>query len=84
MDKISKEEYKHLLARNSYLTVDDLYSRWSGKVKKSTLNQWRYLKKGPKFLKVGGKILYREEDVRVFELSHYFEAQEKNLQIEIM
>lgn len=31
-----------------------------------TLNNWRYLGKGPKYLKMGGKIRYLERDVNSF------------------
>lgn len=81
---MSKDHLNLILARTSYLTVDDLYHRWSGKVKKSTLNQWRYLKKGPVFTKIGGKVLYKEEDVRVFEATHFLASTENNIQIEVM
>ena len=84
MPSISKDQLGIVLARTSYLTVDDLYHRWSGKVKKSTLNQWRYLKKGPAFTKIGGKVLYKEEDVRIFEATHLLATSESNIQIEVM
>lgn len=32
-----------------------------------TLEQWRWLGKGPKFLKIGARVLYRDEDVEDYE-----------------
>ena len=29
----------------------------------NTVNQWRYLKRGPRFLKIGKNVRYSEEDV---------------------
>lgn len=80
---VTSEELNMILAKTNYLTVDDLFNRWSGKIKKSTLNQWRYLRKGPKFIKVGGKVLYKEDDVRIFEATHLLDIAENNIQIEV-
>lgn len=33
------------------------------------LQRWRMDEKGPSYLKIGGKVLYRLEDVRLYELS---------------
>lgn len=47
-----------------------------------TLERWRWLGVGPKFIKVGGRVKYRLEDVEAYERSrlcqctsdeHYFE-----------
>jgi hypothetical protein len=32
-----------------------------------TLERWRWERKGPRHLKVGGRVLYRLEDVEAFE-----------------
>lgn len=50
-----------------FLTTADLYDRWHGKIKMSTIIQWRYLKRGPSYRKFGGKVLYSLEDVIRFE-----------------
>ena len=51
--------------QTSLLTVDDLASRWN--ITPTTLSQWRWNGRGPKFLKLGRRILYRAEDVEAFE-----------------
>ena len=43
----------------------DLARRWN--VSPRTLERWRWLKQGPRYLKVGGRVLYRLEDIEVFE-----------------
>jgi hypothetical protein len=42
-----------------------LARRWS--VSPRTLERWRWLGQGPSYLKVGGRVLYRLEDVEAFE-----------------
>lgn len=48
-----------------HLNQTDLSRRW--KVSPRTLERWRWVGVGPVFLKVGGRILYRLEDVETFE-----------------
>jgi hypothetical protein len=31
------------------------------------LERWRWLKQGPDYLKVGGRVIYRLEDIEAFE-----------------
>lgn len=49
----------------SFLTPDRLAERWS--ITPMTLKQWRWNGKGPHFLKIGGRVLYRLEDIEDFE-----------------
>jgi hypothetical protein len=42
-----------------------LSRRWS--LSPRTLERWRWLKQGPDYLKIGGRIVYRLEDVEAFE-----------------
>ena len=42
-----------------------LSRRWS--LSPRTLERWRWLKAGPPFLKIGGRVVYRLEDVEKFE-----------------
>ena len=44
-----------------------LARRW--KLSPRTLERWRWLELGPPFLKVGGRVLYRIEDIEAFELA---------------
>jgi len=42
-----------------------LARRWS--ISHRTLERWRHDGTGPAFLKIGGRIVYRLEDIQVFE-----------------
>jgi hypothetical protein len=48
-----------------FLTPDALASRWN--LTSKTLTQWRWNGKGPSFLKIGHRVLYRVEDIEQFE-----------------
>lgn len=47
------------------LTQAQLATRWH--ISPRTLEQWRWLGKGPKFLKIGARVLYDEADIEAFE-----------------
>lgn len=42
-----------------------LARRWS--LSPRTLERWRWLRQGPEYLKIGGRVVYRTEDVVAFE-----------------
>jgi len=50
-----------------FLTPDQLVKRWQGTVTKATLSNWRSAKRGPVFVKVGGRVLYRVSDIERYE-----------------
>jgi hypothetical protein len=43
----------------------DLARRWN--ISPRTLERWRWLKQGPAYIKVGGRVLYRIDDVEAYE-----------------
>ena len=47
------------------MTQEQLAARWQ--MSPRTLEQWRWLGRGPSFLKIGSRVLYREEDVDAWE-----------------
>lgn len=49
------------------LTPMELVKRWKGSVSVTTLKQWRYLGKGPKYVKIGQSVRYRIEDIETWE-----------------
>lgn len=51
-----------------HLTQVELADRW--KLSQRTLERWRVLGWGPCFLKIGGRVVYRLEDVEGYERSH--------------
>jgi predicted site-specific integrase-resolvase len=48
-----------------HLTQDQLADRWQ--MSPRTLERWRWLGEGPRFLKLGGRVIYRIEDVESYE-----------------
>ena len=50
------------------LTQKELARRWT--ISHRTLERWRWTGKGPAFMKIGGRIIYRLEDVLAHEEAH--------------
>jgi hypothetical protein len=48
-----------------HLNQVELARRW--RLSPRTLERWRWEKKGPCYLKVGGRVVYRLEDIEAFE-----------------
>ena len=53
------------VADDRHLNQVYLARRWN--VSPRTLERWRWLKQGPDYLKIGGRIVYRLEDIEAFE-----------------
>ena len=51
-----------------HLDQTHLARRWN--ISPRTLERWRWLRQGPNYLKVGGRIIYRLEDVEAFEAAN--------------
>lgn len=52
---------------SDFLTPRELTERWKRTITLRTLANWRYTQDGPKFTKVGGRILYKLADVEEYE-----------------
>ena len=48
-----------------HLNQIELSRRWS--VSPRTLERWRWLRQGPAYLKIGGRVVYRLDDVEAYE-----------------
>jgi hypothetical protein len=48
-----------------HLNQKDLAERWV--ISPRTLEQWRWQGCGPRYLKIGGRVLYRLSDIEAFE-----------------
>ncbi len=48
-----------------HLDQNELAERWS--LSPRTLEQWRWRGVGPRYLKLGGRVIYRLSDVEAFE-----------------
>jgi hypothetical protein len=51
--------------RRIFLTQAELAARF--RVSPRTLERWRWLKTGPTYVKLGGKVVYALEDVEAYE-----------------
>jgi hypothetical protein len=58
----------------THLTPDQLVERWGGEIKNSTLRSWRYRGQGPRFVKVGSKVLYPIIQVEAYERAQLHSA----------
>jgi len=51
-----------------FLNQIDLSRRWG--ISPRTLERWRWLGEGPVFVKLGGRVAYRFEDIESYEQAH--------------
>jgi len=51
-----------------HLTQSDLARRW--RISPRTLERWRWAGRGPAFIRIGGSVRYRLEDIESFEAFH--------------
>ena len=56
-----------------YLTQTELAARW--RISPRSLERWRWLKTGPNFTKIGGKVVYDLKDVEAYERRRRSEIQ---------
>jgi hypothetical protein len=56
-----------------HLNQVQLSRRWS--ISPRTLERWRWLQQGPQYLKIGGRVVYRLDDVEAFEITRKRNAQ---------
>lgn len=50
-----------------YLTPKELSDRYKGQISQRTLANWRSSGEGPKFTKIGGRVLYPIQSVEEWE-----------------
>ena len=48
-----------------HLNQIELSRRWS--ISPRTLERWRWLGQGPRYLKIGGRVVYRLDDIEAYE-----------------
>jgi len=55
------------ISDSDYITADELVERFKNMISKRTLANWRHNGEGPKYVKIGGRILYRLSAVTAWE-----------------
>ena len=48
-----------------HLAQVQLAERWN--ISPRTLERWRWIGEGPRYLKIGGRVVYRLEDIEAYE-----------------
>lgn len=57
-----------MMRSSEYLTPRELAARWRNIVSLSTLDNWRSSQnRGPRFVKIGGRVLYPLDEVVAYE-----------------
>ncbi|MDP7559061.1 MAG: helix-turn-helix domain-containing protein [Planctomycetota bacterium] len=59
-----------------HLNQIELADRWN--ISERTLERWRWTGEGLAFLKIGGRVRYRLEDIEAYESENIFEASADN------
>ncbi len=49
----------------THLSQPELATRW--RVSPRTLERWRWMGEGPRYIKLGGRVIYRLSDIEAFE-----------------
>lgn len=52
-----------------YLTPDEVIERYRGSISHSTLSNWRAMRVGPTFVKIGKAVLYSIDDLDAWDRS---------------
>jgi hypothetical protein len=50
---------------DAHFSQTELANRW--RMSPRTLERWRFTGEGPRFMKIGGRVVYRLEDIMAFE-----------------
>ena len=58
-----------------HLNQVDLARRWN--LSPRTLERWRWLKQGPGYLKIGGRVVYRIDEIERYETSRLHEMRDQ-------
>ena len=53
------------MQQKTCLSQIDLARRWT--ISPRTLERWRYVGEGPVYMKIGGRVVYRLDDILAFE-----------------
>lgn len=69
--RTKRTNHATILSKDEYMTERALAEMWG--LKRNTLQKWRSLGVGPKFLKRVGRIVYRKQDIAEFEQNNIFQ-----------
>lgn len=59
-----------LVSNPAYLTLEEVVARYRGQVSEGTLRNWRALRIGPSFMKIGKAVLYPVTELERWDKSN--------------
>jgi hypothetical protein len=62
------------MSDKKYLTPDEVSARYRGEISTGTLRNWRSMRVGPSFVKVGKGVLYDEHDLDAWDRRNVVEC----------
>jgi hypothetical protein len=65
MVRVDWNQLEALAMDTKHLNQIDLARRW--RVSERTLERWRWLKMGPPYLKIGGRVVYQLSQIEAYE-----------------
>lgn len=65
-------------APENYMTEKELADAWE--MKRNTLQKWRSIGVGPKYIKRVGRIVYRKDDIAEFERNNVFQGTNRKIE----
>ena len=66
-DTATSEQRRHDRIHRSFIVERELAERWRKSIR--TIQRMRVTRTGPAYLRIGGSILYRMEDIEAFEFA---------------
>ncbi|MGO9430308.1 helix-turn-helix transcriptional regulator [Rhodoblastus sp.] len=58
------------MTSHAYLTLEEVITRYRGQVSESTLRNWRAMRIGPSFIKIGKAVLYPASELDRWDKSN--------------
>lgn len=66
------------MSEQLFFSQEELAQRWL--ISKRTLERWRWLGTGPRYHKIGGRVIYKRDDIEAFEDMRSMPASQSTLQ----
>jgi hypothetical protein len=55
------------MGENQYLTAEEVFERYRGEITLGTLRNWRAMRIGPSFIKIGKAVLYPVNELEAWD-----------------
>lgn len=71
-NRVVNDSERGRFSQMEFLTPYELHKRWARAISLKTLANWRSLRYGPPYAKVGGRVLYKIADIVDWEERNHF------------